>query len=146
VTGHPSAEWVVQQLREAFSEAGPYRYAIFDHDTKFDQSVVAFLQATGLTAKRTGVQAPWQNGTAERWVGSCRREMLDHIIALNERHLLRLLQDYARYHHQDRIHDSLGKDTPEGRPVEPKPDDNARVISLARLGGLHHRYAWRRAA
>jgi transposase InsO family protein len=146
VTGHPSAEWVVQQLREAFSEAGPYRYAIFDHDTKFDQSVVAFLQATGLTAKRTGVQAPWQNGTAERWVGSCRREMLDHIIALNERHLLRLLQDYVRYHHQDRIHDSLGKDTPEGRPVEPKPDDNARVISLARLGGLHHRYAWRRAA
>lgn len=146
VTRHPSAEWVVQQLREAFSEAGPYRYAIFDHDTKFDQSVVAFLQATGLTTKRTGVQAPWQNGTAERWIGSCRREMLDHIIALNERHLLRLLQDYVRYYHQDRIHDSLGKDTPEGRPVEPKPDDKARVISLARLGGLHHRYAWRRAA
>jgi hypothetical protein len=72
--------------------------------------------------------------------------MLDHIIVLNERHLLRLLQDYVRYHHQDRIHDSLGKDTPEGRPIEPKPDDNARVISLARLGGLHHRYAWRRAA
>jgi putative transposase len=146
VTRHPSAEWVVQQLREAFAEAKPYRYVIFDHDTKFDQSVVAFLHATGLTAKRTGVQAPWQNGTAERWVGSCRREMLDHIIALNERHLLRLLQDYVRYHHQDRIHDSLGKDTPDGRPVEPKPDENAKVISLARLGGLHHRYAWRRAA
>src|SRR5215472_15640901 len=64
VTRHPSAEWVVQQLREAFSEAGPYRYAIFDHDSKFDESVVAFLQSTGLTAKRTGVQAPWQNGTA----------------------------------------------------------------------------------
>lgn len=146
VTRHPSAEWVVQQLREAFAEAKPYRYVIFDHDTKFDKSVVAFLQATGLTAKRTGVQAPWQNGTAERWVGSCRREMLDHIIALNERHLLRLLQDYVRYHHQDRIHDSLGKDTPEGRSVERKPDDNAKVISLARLGGLHHRYAWRRVA
>jgi hypothetical protein len=133
-------------LREAFSEAGPYRYAIFDHDSKFDESVVAFLQSTGLTAKRTGVQAPWQNGTAERWVGSCRREMLDYIIAFNERHLLRLLQDYVRYHHQDRIHDSLGKDAPEGRPVEPKPDYNATVISLARLGGLHHRYVWRRAA
>src|SRR5262249_31107877 len=63
VTRHPSAEWVVQQLRESFAEAKPYRYVIFDHDTKFDQSVVDCLQATGLTAKRTGVQAPWQNGT-----------------------------------------------------------------------------------
>jgi transposase InsO family protein len=146
VTQHPSSEWVVQQLRESFAEAKPYRYVIFDDDTKFDQSVVDFMQATGLTAKRTGVQAPWQNGTAERWIGSCRREVLDHIIALNQRHLLRLLQDYVRYYHQDRIHDSLGKDTPESRPVEAKPDANAKVISLARLGGLHHRYSWRQAA
>ncbi len=90
VTRHPSAEWIVQQLREAFAEAGPYRYVILDRDKKFDASVITFLQATGLTAKRTSVQAPWQNGTAERWVGSCRREMLVQIIALNERHLLRL--------------------------------------------------------
>lgn len=123
---------------------------IFDHDTKFDDSVIAFLQATGLKPKRTSVQAPWQNGTAERWVGSCRREMLDHTIALNERHLLRLLQEYVNYHDQDRIHDSLAKDTPLGRPVEPKQDENATVISLPRLGGLHHYlyviYTWRRAA
>ena len=92
------------------------------------------------------MQSPWQNGTAERWIGSCRRELLDHIIALNERHLLRLLRDYVSYYHQDRVHDSLRKDTPEGRVIERKPKTDATVISQPRLGGLHHRYAWREAA
>ena len=118
VTWHLTAEWVVQQLRETFPEAGPYRYVILDRDTKFDSAVIRFLQSTGLTPKRTSVQAPWQNGTSERWVGSCRREMLDHIIALNERHLRRLIRDYVSYYHQDRIHDSLEKNTPNRRPVE----------------------------
>jgi transposase InsO family protein len=98
VTRHPSAEWVVQQLREAFAEAGPYRYAILDRDAKFDATVITFLQATGLKPKRTSIQAPWQNGTAERWIGSCRRELLDHVIALDERHLLRLMREYVSYH------------------------------------------------
>jgi len=100
----------------------------------------------GFTPKPTSVQAPWQNGTAERWIESCRRELLDHIVALNERHLLRLLPDYVSYHDQDRLHDSLGKDTPETRPVEHKPTATATVISLPWLGGLHHRYAWHEAA
>ena len=82
VTRHPSADWVVQQLRAVFPEAGSYRYVILDRDAKFDDSVTTFLQATGLTPKRTSVQSPWQNGTAERWIGSCRRELLDHIISL----------------------------------------------------------------
>jgi len=146
ITRHPNAEWVVQQLREAFPEAGPYRYAILDHDSKFDADVIAFLKATGLRPKRTSVQAPWQNGTAERWVGSCRREILDHVIALNEKHLRRLIRDYLNYHHYDRIHDSLDKDTPNRRPVETKPSSAATVISSARLGGLHHRYSWCKAA
>ena len=146
VTPHPTAAWVVQQLREAFPQASPYRYVIFDRDSKFDAEVIAFLKATGLTAKRTSVQAPWQNGVAERWVGSCRREILDHVIALNQPHLRRLIRDYVDYHHQDRIHDSLEKDTPNRRTVEPKPAANATVISMPRLGGLHHRYAWREAA
>ena len=67
---------------------------ILDRDSIFDANVVAFLKATGLRPKRTGVQSPWQNGTAERWIGSCRREMLDHVIALNEPHLRRLIGDY----------------------------------------------------
>jgi putative transposase len=140
VTYHPTAEWIVQQLREAFPEAGPYRYAIFDRDSTFNDEVVTFLNAAGLKPKRTGLEAPWQNGIAERWVGSCRREILDHVIALNEQHLRRLIRDYVNYHHEDRIHDSLGKDTPRRRPVEPKPSVKATVISLPRLGGLHHRY------
>ena len=113
---------VVQQLREAFPEVGPYRYIILDRDSKFDATVITFL-----------------NGTAERWVGSCRREILDHVIALDERHLLRLMRDYVNYHHEDRIHDSLSKDTPNGRPTEQTPSAKATVISYARLGGLHQR-------
>jgi hypothetical protein len=62
---HPAAEWVVQQLREAFPDAGPYRYAILDHDSIFEREVIGFLKATGLKVKQTSVQAPWQNGTAE---------------------------------------------------------------------------------
>jgi transposase InsO family protein len=146
VTRHPTAEWVVQQLREAFPEAGPYRYAIFDRDSRHDADVIAFLKATGLKAKQTSVQAPWQNGVAERWVGSCRREILDHVIPLNEEHLRRLLRDFVNYYNQDRVHDSLGKDTPNRRPVEQKPAKNATVDSMPRLGGLHHRYSWRAAA
>jgi putative transposase len=145
VTRHPTSDWVVQQLREAFPEAGPYRYVILDHDSKFDAAVISFLKATGLKAKRTSIQAPWQNGIAERWVGSCRREILDHVIALDERHLRRLIRDYANYHQDDRIHDSLDKDAPNRRTVESRPSPAARVISRARLGGLHHRYGWREA-
>jgi putative transposase len=104
------------------------------------------LKATDLKPKRTSVQSPWQNGIAERWVGSCRRDILDHVIALNEQHLRRLVRDYVSYYHQDRIHDSLGKDSPNRRPVEPKPATDATLISFPRMGGLHHRYAWRGAA
>ena len=107
VTRYPTADWVVQQLREAFPEAVPYRYAIFDHDSKYDTEVITLLKATGLQPKQTSVQAPWQNGVAERWVGTCRREILDHVIPLNEPHLRRLLRDFVTYYHQDRIHDSL---------------------------------------
>ncbi len=146
ITYHPTAEWVVQQLREAFPEVGLYWYAIFDRDSKFDANVIGFLQATGLKPKQTSVQAPWQNGVSERWVGSCRREILDHVIPLNEEHLRRLVRDYVDYYHQDRVHDSLNKDTPKWRAVEPKPSPQATVFAHPRLGGLHHRYSWREAA
>jgi putative transposase len=78
ITSYPTSDWVVQQLREVFSEAGPYRYVILDRDSKFNGEVIAFLEATGLKPRRTSVEASWQNGIAERWVGSCRREILDH--------------------------------------------------------------------
>ena len=119
---------------------------VFDRDSIFNAEVTAVLRSTGLEAKRTSVHSPWQNGIAERWVGSCRREILDHVIALNEHHLRRLVRDYVKYYRQDRIHDSLEKDTPDRRTVEEKPSAGATVTSMPRLGGLHHRYAWRRAA
>jgi putative transposase len=146
VTRHPTSDWVVQQLREAFPESGPYRYVIFDHDSKFGADVRAFLEASGFQVKRTSVQAPWQNGIAERWVGSCRREILDHVIALSEPHLRRLIRDYVACYHDDRIHDSLNKDTPNRRDVECKPSPSAQVTASPRLGGLHHRYGWSEAA
>jgi hypothetical protein len=90
VTREPTPAWVVQQLRDVFSGDGPHRFMLFDHDSTFDGNVTGFMKATGLNPTRTGIQAPWQNGVAERWVGSCRRELLDSIIALNERHLYRL--------------------------------------------------------
>ena len=145
VTDHPTAEWVVQQLREAFPEAGPYRYAIFDRDSTFNEEVVGFLEATGLKPKRTSVQAPWQNGVAERWIGSARRDCFDHVIVLNEAHVRRLGREFIAYYHEDRTHLGLDKDTPSDRPIEGKPE-GAELESLARVGGLHHRYVWKAAA
>jgi putative transposase len=146
VTAHPTADWVVQQLRETFCDSVSYRYAILDRDTKFDAEVLNALRSMGLQPKRTSRQAPWQNGVAERWIGSCRREWLDHVIPLHEQHLRRLIGDFVRYYHADRIHDGLGKDTPNRRAVENRPSSGAKVISFPRLGGLHHRYGRQQAA
>jgi hypothetical protein len=79
-------------------------------------------------------------------VGTLRRELLDHVIVLNELHLRRLLDQAIDYYHQDRTHLGLGKDTPLVRPVERQPDPTSNVVGLPRVGGLHRRYAWRRAA
>ncbi len=88
VTEHPASDWIVQQLREALPLPCPYRYVLFDRDTKFGGDVVEFLQA--MKPIRTSVRSPWQNGVAERWVGSVRREVLDHVIPVNDQHLRRL--------------------------------------------------------
>jgi len=90
VTLHPTSDWIVQQLREAFPLPCPYRYVLFDHDAKFGHDVLNFLQSSDLKPRRTSIGSPWQNGTAERFVGSARRELLDHVIPLNEYHLRRL--------------------------------------------------------
>jgi transposase InsO family protein len=146
VTEHPTSAWIVQQLRDAFPESCAYRYAIFDRDSKFGTDVIDLLESSGVKPKRTSPLSPWQNGIAERWIGSCRRELLDHVIALNEYHLRRLIRDYISYYQADRIHDSLEKDSPEKRGVSHKPDQSARLISFPRVGGLHHRYGWQQAA
>ncbi len=95
---------------------------------------------------RTGFRCPWQNGLAERFVGTVRRELLDHVIVLSENHLQQLLWEYIAYYHADRTHLALAKDSPLGRLIEPHPGAKAAVMSLPRVGGFHRRYAWRRAA
>jgi transposase InsO family protein len=74
VTDHPSSSWIVQQLREAFPEPCPYRYAILDRDAKFGKDVTDLLVSSGIKPKRTSFRSPWQDGIAERWIGSCRRD------------------------------------------------------------------------
>jgi transposase InsO family protein len=115
VTQHPTSGWIGQQLREAFPNQASHKYLIHDRDAKFGLEVFSGVKSVGLDSVRTSFRSPWQNGVAERWVGSCRRDLLDHVIALNERHLKRLLSEYVLYYHEDRTHLGLGKDTPGRR-------------------------------
>jgi transposase InsO family protein len=145
VTSHPSAAWVMQQLRDAFPDSPTHRYLIFDNDAIFATEVSHSVWKLGIHPKRTALQSPWQNGTAERFVGSVRRELLDHVVVLGEDHLRRLLHEYVLYYNSERVHTSIG-DAPEGRAVHERPSDQAKVIGLRRVGGLHHRYVWAEAA
>jgi hypothetical protein len=140
------AKWVVQQLREGFPFDTAPRYLILDRDGKYGEVVPRTLKSWGIKPVRTSYKSPWQNGVCERWVLSARIELLDHVVVLNEAHLHRLLSDYVRYYHEDRCHLSLEKDSPHGRPVTPRPSPTAKVVSLPRVGGIHHRYEWREAA
>ena len=146
VTEHPTGLRIAQQLREAISESNPYHCVILDRDAKFGTEVLEILKASGMKLKQTSPASPWQNGVAERWIGSCRRELLDHVIALNESHLRRLIRDYISYYNSDRTHDSLDKDSPAIRPVSIKPENSSAICSIPRVGGLHHRYDWKQAA
>lgn len=146
VTAHPTAAWVNQQLREAFPFEATPRYLLMDRDTIFSVAVRQAVEHMGVCPVRTSFHSPWQNGVAERWIGSCRRELLYHVIVFNEQHLRRLLREFLAYYHDDRTHLSLGKDPPAGRAVSPLAPTRARAVSLPRIGGLHHRYEWREAA
>ena len=116
------------------------------HRLEWGATFEKIVSLNGVDGFREAAASPWQNGVAERWIGSCRREFLDHLIVLDEAHLRRLIRQYISYYHADRIHDSLGKDTPATRPVSSKPTQSACLVSLKRIGGLHHRYDWQQAA
>jgi putative transposase len=132
-----SAQRWLTFLREAFPYEPAAKFLILDHDSTYGTEVPAAIRATDIKAVRTTVGCPWQNGVAERWVGSCRRELLDHVIAVNEMHLKRLLASYVDYYHADRIHCGLQKQTPKKRR---RCVGRGRVIAWPRVGGLHHRY------
>ncbi len=101
------------------------------------------MEGIGIAEVLTAPRSPWQNPFAERVIGTIRRELLDHVIVLNEGHLLRRLRSYLRYYHGSRTHLAFEKDAPEPRAIE--LPERGRVVALPRVGGLHHRYV-RRAA
>ena len=126
-------------------QTGP-SYLVFDRDSIFSESVISAIRAMGVEPKRIASRSPWQNGVAERWIGSCRRELLDRVVILHEAHLRRLLREYVRYYSEERCHLGPEKDAPDTRSVQSRPSAQGRVVAHRRLGGLHHRYAWREAA
>jgi transposase InsO family protein len=137
----------LERLADLFVERGLPDYIRSDNGPEFAaKQIRAWLERLGVSTLFIEPGSPWENGVAKRWIGSCRRELLDHIIAVSEAHVRRLIGDYISYCHADRIHDSLEKDTPAMRIVSSKPDRSARLVSLPRIGGLYHRYDWQQAA
>jgi hypothetical protein len=141
VTAYPTAHWCAQQLRNAFCDLEPPRFLLRDRDAKFGELFTETTAALGIDPLLTAYKSPWQNGYAERLLGSIRRECLDHLIILNEMHLRGILQEYVRYYNAKRTHLGIGKDSPEPREVQV----NGEIDRVAVLNGLHHFY-YRRAA
>jgi len=136
VTTNPTAEWIARQITEAFPWDDAPQYLIRDRDRIYGAVVMRRLRAMGIRDKPTAPASPWQNGFAERLIGSIRRECVDHIIILSETHLCRILRSYACYYNDIRTHRSLDKDAPISRPVQ----RTGIISSQAILGGLHHHY------
>ena len=137
VTDHPTAAWTAQQLREAFPWDRAPRYLIRDRDHAFD-GWTETAKTMGIDELLTAPRSPWQNAYAERFIGSARRECLDHVIVFSAPGLQRLRKLYCAYYEQSRTHLSLNKDAPIPRPIAAPGD--GRVVAIPQVGGLHHRY------
>lgn len=146
VTRHPTDEWTAQQLREATPFGQVPRFLIRDNDSKYGSTFADVAEMSGIEALRTPYRAPKANAMCERFVGSVRRECLDHILIVGERHLHRGIKEYVYYHNSVRPHQGIGQGIPDvpRPPVEKAPpeakENNRKVISLPVLGGLHHDY------
>jgi transposase InsO family protein len=136
VTINPTAEWIAHQITDAFPWNETPDHLIRDRDASYGNAVTRRLAAMGIRDHPTAVRSPWQNGHAERLIGSIRRECLDHIVVFGEAHLRRVLAIYTSYYNELRTHLSLSKDSPGYRPVQRYGQLAARPI----LGGLHHHY------
>src|SRR6266704_1602156 len=137
VTANPTAEWVARQITEAFPWDRAPDYLVRDLDRIYGEVVRRRLRTMGIRDKPTAPASPWQNGFAERLIGSVRRECVDQIIVLGEVHLRQILQSYARYYNDIRTHRSLDKDAPISRQIQ----RIGSIKSHAILGALHHHYA-----
>src|SRR5467141_3848297 len=136
VTTNPTAEWIARQTTEAFPRDDAPKYLIRDRDRIYGSVVTRRLRAMGIRDKPTAPASPWQNGFAERLIGSIRRECVDHLVVLGETHLRRVLTKYATYYNELRTHRSLNKDAPIRRAIQ----HVGRIVSAPVLGGLHHHY------
>jgi transposase InsO family protein len=136
VTANPTAEWVARQLTEACGwEAAP-DYIVRDRDCAYGEAYVRRLRAMGIRDRPISPRSPWQNAYVERLIGSIRREVLDHVVVLGERHLRQVLSSYMAYYNEARTHLSLNKDAPVPREVQ----NIGRLLAKPHLGGLHHQY------
>ena len=142
VTEHPTAQWTAQQLVEAFPFDSAPRYLLRDRDSIYGGRFRNRVKSLGIDEVLTAPRSPWQNPYVERIIGSIRRECLNHVIILNERHLRRQLKSYSTYYHEARTHLSLDKQSPVPRSIE--PPEQGKVVAIPHVGGLHHEY--RRAA
>ena len=147
VTEHPTSEWTTQQFREVFADPHGYRFVLHDRDSIFSSSLDWALSDFGVRVLRTPVQAPKANAYCERLVGTIRRECLDYMMPMNERHLRRILKEFVAHYNRGRPHSSLGPGTPE--PIRAKIPASGyrhrlpngyRIKSSSVLGGLHHEY------
>ncbi len=141
VTRHPTDAWVAQQLREATPFDERPQYLIRDNDAKYGSSFARVAAATGITEVRTAYRAPRQNATCERFLGSVRRECLDHLLILGERHLRRVLREYVAYFNRARPHQGLAQRIPGHEKADTAHSSRHGVVrALPVLGGLHHTY------
>jgi transposase InsO family protein len=136
VTAHPNAQWIAQQLTEAYGWKETPRYIVRDRDCAYGEAVIRRIGAMGIRDRPTSARSPWQNGYAERLIGSIRRDCLDHVVVFGERHLRHLLSSYQKYYNELRTHLSLQKDAPIPRDVRRA----GSVLAVPILGGLHHHY------
>ena len=141
VTAHPMMAWEIQQLREATPFGLQPRYMFRDNDGIYGDEVSRFLVGTGIEEVKSAYRSPWQNPFLERYIGTLRRELLDHVIILSEEHLKGLLKEFIEeYYHIARPHQGLDGDPPFPA-AKPEPVTGAnRLVSIPVVGGLHHRY------
>ncbi len=144
VTDSPSKPWTVRLLVEAFPLDSAPRFLIRDNDKIFSGRFSEQVKSLGIDEMKTAFRSPWQNAYCERLIGTIRRECLDHLIVLNQKHLRRVLRSYVDYYNQSRTHQSLDNDSPVPSAIE--PPETGQVIAFPQVGGLHHRYARRSAA